>query len=262
MGQSPADQSAAHELPEGGASTMAQESPLNVNRSEADGRSGEAHDHADQESPLALSASEAQTEALVAAKLKAATKAAQLGRWQRAHHLSVDATRLAPNSVEAWLCRAALAASSEERLVCLTEVLKRSPDHREARRGMYDAMNRYLKQRPFLRFLEETPEMYRIVTGSGEVVIVPKDRGPRSLPPNDPAVAQPAYRWLGLALLGLLLAGLGALVFAPVAAALAWRDSHTATTVEQRQRAKNALVYAGILWTTGLLLSFLFLLHL
>jgi hypothetical protein len=154
-------------------------------------------------------------------------------------------------------------ASGEERLTALSEALTESPENPEARRAMYLVMYRYLQHFPFLRYLEENDLLYQVITSGGRVIRVPKDRAVAvPYPPKPTTLLQRSYRWLGYALLGLLLAGLGAVIFAPIAASFAWRAAREAQNVDYRNRAGMALVYAVSLWGIGLLFGFLFLLHL
>ncbi len=206
---------------------------------------------------------DSRTQALVAEKLRDARDAAHQGQWWRAYQLSKEATNLAPENVNAWLYRAALTNTTEDRIDYLTKALSLAPEDTQAGRGMYGALSRYLKEDPFLRYVEENDMLYRVVTGEGHVVAVPKDRATtRPYPFNEPHVLRVTYRWLAYSLLGLMLAGLGTLVCAPVAAAFAWQASHEPLSRDDHRRALMALLYAAALWMLGLLFSFLFLLHL
>jgi hypothetical protein len=153
--------------------------------------------------------------------------------------------------------------AAEERLMVLSRVLVQSPQHPQARRRLYETLQRYLQHNPFLRYLEENDSLYQVITGGGRVVIVPKDRAVTPPYPSPSITSlQRAYRWLGYALIGLLLAGLGAFICAPIAGMFAWRASLNSPDSDQRRRAGVALIYAGVLWAIGLIFSFLFLLHL
>jgi len=152
---------------------------------------------------------------------------------------------------------------NEVQLGVLSKVLSEHPDNSQARRGLYLTLYHYLRQHPFLRYLEENDALYRVITGEGRVIAVPKDRTvAESYPPKPVTPLQRAYRWLGYALFGLMLAGLGAVICAPVAASFAWRAARSATDLTQRNRAGMAFVYAFALLGIGLLFSFLFVLHL
>jgi hypothetical protein len=203
------------------------------------------------------------TQAVIEEKLRAARDAAHQGQWWRAYQLSVEVTKLAPNNVNAWLYRAALTENSEDRMAYLSRALSLAPQNVQAGRGMYGALSNYLEDDPFLRYLEENDVLYRVETGEGQIVVVPKERATtRAYPFNEPHSLRVTYRWLAYSTLGLLLAGLGTLVCAPVAASFAWQASHEPLSRSDTRRARFALAYALVLWTLGLMLSFLFLLHL
>jgi hypothetical protein len=202
------------------------------------------------------------TQPHIAAKLDRAKEATQLGQRQRAYRLSQEVTQLDPNNIEAWLYRAALAESGEERLAYLNKVLSLAPRHAGAKRGLYETLRLYLEQNPFLRYLEEDEALYQVLTGEGRAIIVPKDRAVApTYPPLKPTPLQPVYRWLGYALLGLPLAGLPTVVCAVVAIALLPRAVQKPLTARELRRALVALLGASILGAMGLALSFLFLLH-
>jgi len=124
-------------------------------------------------------------------------------------------------------------------------------------------LKRRLDYDPFLRYLEENETLYRVLTGEGRVVTVPKDRAIAApFPPPEPTPLQPVYRWLGYGLLGLPLAGLPTVIFALIAATLAQQIRRRSLDRAGRRRLTLALVSAAILWLMGVALSFLFLLHL
>jgi hypothetical protein len=196
-------------------------------------------------------------------KLSLAKQAIEQGNRKQAYRLSREVTRLEPDNVNAWLYRAALTSNHKQRLACLSKVLSLAPENMQAQYGMYKALNGYLSRDPFLRYLEETDTLYRIVTGAGRVIIISKDRAPVApFPMPERTTLKMAYRWLNYAFIGLLPAGLGALICAPIGAMYAWRSRLEATTFVERKRAMVALIYAGALWAIGLLFSLLFLIHL
>jgi hypothetical protein len=124
-------------------------------------------------------------------------------------------------------------------------------------------LKRYLEYDPFLRYLEENETLYRVLTGDGRVITVPKDRAITApFPPAEPTPLQPVYRWLGLALLGLPFGGLPTLVFVVVAAMVSQRIQQQSLSRIERRRLTMALICATILWLVALMLSFLFVLHL
>lgn len=202
-------------------------------------------------------------ETFVAEKLSEAKEAAQLGDYQQAYRFCREVTTAVPDNIDAWLLRGTLADTYEDRLASLSKAVALAPEHSTAKHTLYDVLKRYLEEEPFLRYIEETETLYRVLTGEGRAVIVPKDRAVSlPYPPPEPTPLQPIFRWLALAMLGLMFAGLGAVICAPVAALLAWRTSQLPLTQQQRRRVGIAFVYANALFGIGLLLSFIFLLHL
>jgi hypothetical protein len=175
----------------------------------------------------------------------------------------MEATHIAPRDIEAWLWRAETAEALPEILACLSRVLLLDPQQPQARRRMYETFQRLLRQDAFLDYVGETDLHYQVHTNDGQSLAIPKDRAiPAPYPPPKEPPFQPAYRWLGWALLGLLLAGLGTLLCAPVAAALALWARQQAASRADVVRAEIALWGAVFLWCCALPLSFLFLIHL
>jgi hypothetical protein len=184
------------------------------------------------------------------------------GKLLEAFHLSRELTKTAPDNVEAWLYCAVLANTDEQRFAYLSKALSLAPDHPRARRGVYKMLQHYLQQDPFLRYLEETERAYRVVTGEGRTLIVPKDRASAIVHPAIIYTAiQPVYRWLRYSVLGLPLAGLPTLVCASLAWILAWYAIYQTVGTTGFRRAVMALVYASVLWTLGFTFAFLLLLN-
>jgi hypothetical protein len=128
---------------------------------------------------------------------------------------------------------------------------------------MYKMLEHYLQQDPFLRYLEETERAYRVVTGEGRTLIVPKDRASTIvLPAMIHDALQPVYRWIRYAILGLPLAGLPTLVCASVAWIWAWYALYQTLGTNGFRRAGVALIYASMLWIMGFTFAFLLLLNL
>jgi hypothetical protein len=109
-----------------------------------------------------------------------------------------------------------------EALAYLSQALLFNPNFTPARRKMYQFLQRLLQKDAFLAYVDETENFYRVHNAAGLPLVVPKERA--IIPPYPPqklSLLQWAYRWLGWALLGLLPAGLGTLICAPVAMVLA-----------------------------------------
>lgn len=189
-------------------------------------------------------------------------EASRQGDRQRAYQLSLEVTRLAPESVEGWVYLAVLTEDRTQKIAYLNKALSLAPDYSYAQRGMYEALKYTLEQDPFLRYLEETDTLYHVLTGEGRVVNVPKERTPiAAYPPKEPPPLRPVFRWLAFSILGMLIGGLGTLVCAPVAMIQAWNVIQEPVNRTQRRSAAIAMIFAGVLWLVSFFLSFLFVLH-
>lgn len=195
--------------------------------------------------------------------LSDAKVAARQGEVPRAYKLARSVTSLAPEHPEGWLWRALTAQTRVERLKCLSRVIELDPEHDFARSELYDSLWALLEQEPALIYRDEADELYYIRSAAGIDLAVPKRRETSApYPPSDPPPLQPAYRWLFLALLGLLPAGLGAIVCAPVAAVHALhvqRDPQTGSDLVRR--ARLVILGAGFLWVVAFVLVRLLIIH-
>ena len=195
--------------------------------------------------------------------LEGARRLLNSGDHTGAHRLSLEATRLDPKNVEAWLVRSRAAASREENLFCLSQVSRINPDYPPSRLDLYRALWSQLQHDAFLAYIDETDQVYYVRSNEYLSLAVPKDRSiPEVYPPERPAPLARANRWLAWAIIGLALAGLGTLVFAP----LAFLSAVTALTgpLERpdRIRAGIVLFLAAVLAACAILLGWLFLIHL
>ena len=120
-----------------------------------------------------------------------------------------------------------------------------------------------LAQDPFLLYLEETGDQYQVRHGTGADLIIPKDRSlPEPYPAERPALLQKAYRWVWLACLGLLLAGLCGMLLATLAMFAALAVNFQPISRADRIRSLVVLLLSGGLWLGGLLLGAILLVHL
>jgi hypothetical protein len=76
-----------------------------------------------------------------------------------------------------------------------------------------------------------------------------------------PGLAQPAFRWLSYALFALFLGGIGAVLFAPVAAFQALRLQASAPTEGERMRLLIVFILAVIIWLAAIPISWLLLIR-
>jgi hypothetical protein len=186
----------------------------------------------------------------------------QRGDSQGADESSPEATQIAPQDLQTWLIRAETAPSIEEAIICLNQVNASLPSYPEAKPITYQIVQKLLRQDPFLLYLNETDDLYR-VRNSNQLLMVPKDRSiPEPYPAKELFGLQKAYRWLRIALFGLLLAGLGAMVFTTLAAITAISVNFKPISKEDRIRSFVVIILSGGLWLLGLLLGVIFLVHL
>ena len=196
-------------------------------------------------------------------QLAQAMQAAEKGNPAQARKVLRRLTRNEPSNIQAWLCRAAMAETTEERLRYLTVVLEMEPEHpgaaKEVRRLLYNE----LEDDAFVDYEGETDFLYHIRTAQKSRVVVPKGRRPFELYPSpEQGPLGRTWRWLRLALLGLAFAGLGAVVFGALAAGAALRAGRQPLEPRERREQKIAFLLAILIWTTGLALTGLLLLHL
>lgn len=194
--------------------------------------------------------------------LEEARTFAQQGKREKAYKLSLKATTLAPEEPLAWYIRSQNAPSREEQLMCLSHAYTLAPDHTETKQELRTAVHYLVKQEPFLAYVYETEQFYQVRSGRDLLINVPKDR--TFEPPylkKKPGLAQPAFRWLTFALLALFLGGVGAVIFAPVAAFQALRLQASAPTDGERTRLLIVFILAVIIWLAAIPISWLLLIR-
>lgn len=185
------------------------------------------------------------------------------GQREQAYKKSLEATKIAPQDIDAWLLRADTAASLEEKLVCLSRLNALNPNWAPARERTYYALKDLLQQEPFLAYIDETDELYRVKSGLELYLNVPKARAvPEPYPAPKSGELQSTYRWLAWSLIGLVLGGIGAIILAPVAAFKAFWLQLQPLTRRDRVRAIVAFVAAVLIWLAALPLGYLFYIHL
>ena len=199
----------------------------------------------------------------VADLLAESEKAIRAGDSQRAYDLSLQATQVAPNNIEAWFLRATLAPSLEERLVCVNHLNELSPNHQDWHNVAYFALKDLLDKNPYLAYLEETEALYRVLNADHMVLSIPKKRSAANSAPSDGTSSlQAAYRLLVMAILGLLVAGIGTLIFAPLAAIAAIQGGLSLRSQAERVSSTVILVLSIVLFFLGAGFAFLFVIHL
>src|SRR5574341_1034844 len=194
--------------------------------------------------------------------LAGAGNSLQTGNREGAYLMSLEATRLAPENIEAWLMRFRTALSSEEKLLCLSQVVRLEPDHPLAKLNMYTALRDQFQVNPYLAYIEETDGAYLVRNNDYLILAVPKDRLiPESNPPRRSQLLVKAYRFLGWAIFGLATAGLGTLLFAPLAIWFANDALDRPLEQSDRRRAWMIIILSSLLVVIALFFGWLFLIH-
>jgi hypothetical protein len=194
--------------------------------------------------------------------LEEAGRFAQQGRRERAYQSSLRATMIAPGEPLAWYVRSQNAPSREEQLMCLSHAHTLAPDHAETRKELRAAVHDLLKQEPFLAYVYETEQFYQVRSGRDLLINVPKERTFETpYLKKKPGLAQPAFRWLTFALVALFLGGVGAVLFAPIAAFQALRLQASAPTDGERTRLLIVFILAVIIWLVAIPISWLLLIR-
>ncbi len=179
-----------------------------------------------------------------------------------AYELSLRATQLAPDNVEAWFLRATLSPSLEERLVCVNRLNELGADSQDRHNITFFTLKELLDKNPFLAYLEETEKLYRVMNANHMVLSIPKKRSPdHSATREHSSRLTGAYRLLVMALIGLMAAGIGTLLFAPLAALSAVRVGISSKSQSERFRSTVVFALAIILFVIGSVFSVLFMLH-
>jgi hypothetical protein len=120
-----------------------------------------------------------------------------------------------------------------------------------------------LKQNPYLEYGVENEQVYVISDGANFSIVIPKDRNsPETYRSRSRRPLDKAFVLLGWAFLGWALAGLGTLIFAPLAIIQALRtyQSRPVSRVDHI-RVAIVIVIAVLLLIGALNLTYLFYLH-
>jgi hypothetical protein len=187
---------------------------------------------------------------------------AQQGKREKAYQSSLRATTIAPNEPLAWYLRSQNAPSREEQLMCLSHAYTLAPNDPETKKELHAAVHTLLKQEPFLAYVYETEHFYQVRSGRDLLINVPKNRTFETpYLKKAPGPAQPAFRWLALSLLTLFLGGVGAVLFAPIAAFQALRLQASAPSDGERVRLLIVFILAVIIWLAAIPIGWLLLIR-
>lgn len=191
-----------------------------------------------------------------------AERSARQGERERAYQSSLKATSLAPNEPQAWYLRAQSAPSGEEQLMCLSRAYSLDTTRPEAKADLRAAVHELLRQEPFLAYVYETPELYQVRSGRDLLINIPKNRAYETpYLKRDPGPLRPAFRWLYLSMLGLLLGGVLAVLFAPITIFQVLRLQ--SMPLEQGNRIRLWVVFglSVLIWLAAIPISWLLLIR-
>jgi hypothetical protein len=124
-------------------------------------------------------------------------------------------------------------------------------------------MQQLLRKDAFLAYQGETDIIYKIRTLAEFQFIHPKDRAmAKQFPPQNAPPARSAINWLGWSVVGLIPAGLGTLIMAPLAMIAATQLLRQPAESIDRRRAWIVIGGAIVLWLIALVFIFILTLHL
>jgi hypothetical protein len=187
---------------------------------------------------------------------------AQQGEREKAYQSSLRATNIAPNEPLAWYLRSQSAPSREEQLMCLSRTYSLDPAFLDAKKALRAAIHGLLKQEPFLAYVYETEEFYQVRSGRDLLINIPKSRvfeTPYLQKP--PGLAKPAFQWLSLSLLALVLGGVGAALLAPITVFQVLRLQAASPARGDRLRLWIILILSVLIWLASIPISWLFLIR-
>ena len=151
----------------------------------------------------------------------------------------------------------------EESVTALNQELGLDPENAVARQALYETMQQLLRKDAFLAYQGETSVLYQVSTLGEFQFIHPKDRAMFELfPPEKFSPERAAMRWLGWSIAGLIPAGLGTLVCAPLAMFAAIKLLREPVSAIDHRRAWVVLSGAILLWLIALILLSILILHL
>lgn len=148
--------------------------------------------------------------------------------------------------------------------MCVNHLNELAPGYQDRYNVAFFALKELLDKNPFLAYLEETEELYRVLNADRLVLSIPKKRAPvNSSPPEQPQPSplRAAYRWLAISIVGLLLAGIGTVIFAPLAALATIRAQQSLRSHPERVSSMVVLIVAFLLFIIGVMFSILLILH-
>ena len=150
----------------------------------------------------------------------------------------------------------------EDSVTTLNQALELNPENTVARQALYETMQQMLRKDAFLAYQGETDVIYKIRTFAEFQFIHPKDRAMAELfPPQNSPPTRAAINWLGWSVIGLIPAGLGTLVFAPLAVIATVKLLRQQAVLMDRRKAWVVISSAIVLWLIALVFFFILILH-
>ncbi len=216
-------------------------------------------DSQDQQGPLV----QKQLQPRISRLLEDADHLVEQGERGKAYQSTLQATNLAPDEPLAWYSRARTAPSPEEQLMCLSRAYSLDPAFPDAGKELRTALQALLEREPFLAYVHETDKFYQVRSGLDLLINIPKNRAfEQPYLQRPPGLAVPAFRWLALSLVALVLGGVGAVLLAPFTAFQALRLLAHSPSRGDRIRSWIVLILAVIIWLASIPVSWLFLIRL
>jgi hypothetical protein len=185
------------------------------------------------------------------------------GKQEQAYQSSLRATNLAPDEPLAWYLRSQVAPSSEEQLMCLSRSYSLDTAHPDTQKELRTAVQALLKQEPFLAYVHETEQFYQVRSGRDMLINIPKNRVfEKPYLQKPPGLARPAFLWLSISLLALILGGVGALLLTPITALQALRLQSRSQSRSDRIRLWVAFLLSMLVCVAAIPISWLLLIRL
>ncbi len=194
--------------------------------------------------------------------LEEADQFSRQGDREKAYQSSLKATNIAPDEAHAWYLRSRAAQSPEEQLMCLSRTYSLDPAFPDAKKDLRAAVQALVEREPFLAYVHETERYYQVRSGLDLLINIPKNRAfERPFLQKKPGLAEPAFRWLSISLLALLLGGVAAVLLAPLTAFQALRLMATSQARGDRARSWIVLILSLMIWLAAIPISWLFLIR-
>jgi len=194
--------------------------------------------------------------------LEEAGRLSQQGKRAKAYQVSLQATGLAPDEQMAWYLRSQTAASQEEQLMCLSRAYSLDTARPEVKKELRIAVQGLLKREPFLAYVYETEALYQVRSGLDLLINIPKNRSfEKPYLQRNPSRLTPAFRWLYLSILGLILGGVGAILLAPITVFQVLRLQSLSLLRGDRIRLWVIFIFSIIIWLISIPISWLLLIR-